>query len=934
MRRLIGLTCAWLLFTVPLSASGSATRPVDYHDYSTWKSIRDVTLERSARWAAYALVPAMGDSELYVRALRAATEYHQSRGREPVFSADGTYVAFRIAPPDAEVRVADRDETPDAKRPKSGLGIMNLATGTVIRTERVRSFSIAREANVIAALIEPSPAPSASPAEKATAAASPAASATAAAHGPGKAGDGTLIVQPLGGVASTPIENVTDYSIAADGSRVAYVVQTTADERLVVRELANTHDVIVATGVAHLRSPVFSPDGRTIAFLRDPDAYNESIKRETGARHPNRLVLSDAATGATIDVPLGTLFTSDAQLPQFSDDGKKIAFLTTDVPKPLASGAPKRIDLDMWYARSGKLPTQLRREAADPMNATYRALYDRTSGKTTQLATPSVPNVAVSGDASAAFGFTSVPYEKEATWAEPRVDIYRIDVTTGARTLLARNIQETERFISPDGAFVAAYDPHRRSWFRVRLTDGSRAEIGAKRVRAEREDDDHPGEPPAYGAAGWTAAGRFVFYDRYDVWSAADDGSSLTNLTRGEGRSTKRMFRLLDPRSDLPTTAFVSARPVSATSFTVFDERTKDAGFATLDGTRLVVGALEPALIARPSISRDGSQLVFTKESFGVPPDLFTSGPSLVAAQRISQANPPFSALAWGHARLIDYTNARGEKLRATLILPANFNPKSRYPMLVYVYEKLSDDLNTFYPPATGTIPTLSRYASNGYIVLMPDIRYHVGHTSASAVDCVTSAIDVVEKLGFVDAKRIGMAGHSYGGYEVNALVTHSNVFRAVESGASDSNLVSLYGGFWESGDVQQSYYEVSQGRIGATPWARPDLYTENSPIYFVGRVKTPYLRLQNTNDGAVPYAQGVEFFSALRRAGKEAYMFSFIGEQHGLVNQRNKDYWTVHMDEYFDYFLLGAARPSWLDEPSNFERRGERNIETLFTPR
>jgi len=366
----------------------------------------------------------------------------------------------------------------------------------------------------------------------------------------------------------------------------------------------------------------------------------------------------------------------------------------------------------------------------------------------------------------------------------------------------------------------------------------------------------------------------------------------------------------------------------------VFDERTKDGGFATLDGTRLAVAALEPARIAGPSISRDGSQLVFTKESFGVPPDLFTSGPSLVAAQRISQANPQFAGLAWGHARLIDYTNARREKLRATLILPANFNPKSRYPMLVYVYEKLSDDLNAFYSPATGTVPTLSRYASNGYVVLMPDIRYHVGHTSASAIDCVTSAIEAVEKLGFVDAKRIGMAGHSYGGYEVNALVTHSNVFRAVESGASDSDLVSLYGGFWESGDVQQSYYEVSQGRIGATPWARPDLYTENSPIYFVDRIKTPYLRLQNTNDGAVPFGQGVEFFTALRRAGKEAYTFSFIGEQHGLKNQHNKDYWTVHMDEYFDYFLRGAARPSWLDEPSNFEHRGERNIEALFTPR
>ncbi len=177
------------------------------------------------------------------------------------------------------------------------------------------------------------------------------------------------------------------------------------------------------------------------------------------------------------------------------------------------------------------------------------------------------------------------------------------------------------------------------------------------------------------------------------------------------------------------------------------------------------------------------------------------------------------------------------------------------------------------------------------------------------------------------------MAGHSYGGYEVNALVTHTNLFRAVESGASDSDLPSLYGGFWQSGDVQQEYYERGQGRIGATPWGRPDLYVENSPLFFVGRVRTPYLRIQDDQDGFVPYGQGVEFFTALRRAGKEAYMFSFIGENHGLAKQPNKDYWTVHLDEFFDHFLLGTPTPDWMTHNGSYEHRGERDVDALFTP-
>ena len=242
-------------------------------------------------------------------------------------------------------------------------------------------------------------------------------------------------------------------------------------------------------------------------------------------------------------------------------------------------------------------------------------------------------------------------------------------------------------------------------------------------------------------------------------------------------------------------------------------------------------------------------------------------------------------------------------------------------------------DCTQYVVPQSGTVVNLARYANHGYVVLQPDIRYRIGHTTASAVDCVGSAVKHVVAMGFVDPKRIGMAGHSYGGYEVNALVTHTNIFRAVESGASDSDLPSLYGGFWQSGDVQQAYYERSQGRIGATPWDRPDLYVENSPLFFVQHVHAPYLRIQNDQDGSVPYGQGVEFFTALRRAGKEAYMFSFIGENHGLAKQPNKDYWTVHLDEFFDHFLLGAPRPDWMNHNGSFETRGERDVESLFTP-
>ena len=738
--------------------------------------------------------------------------------------------------------------------------------------------------------------------------------------------------------------------MSADGSRVAYVVQTTADESLHVREVATGADRIVEHGVAHLAAPALSSDGTSLAYLRDPTAYvKDAPKKETGARAPFRLMVADTRSGAPVEafgtatpgIPART-FASDAVPPEFSADGGRLAFATADVPTPRPSSAPARVDLDFWYWRDGELPTQLRHEAEDPRHGAYLALYDVASHHVAQLESAAVPNVTLTKDARYALGVSNVPYAKLATYDDTYSDVYRIDVTTGARTLLLRRAKGDPPELSPGGRYAVGYDPLRRSWYTLRMSDGRRAWITDPRtIRAAVEDDDHPSPPPAYGYGGWTPGDRAVLvYDRYDVWSVAPDGDRApVALTGRAGRAAQRIYRVVDPSTDEAAGIFAGRRPVFAVApyvLSVTDDRTKAQGFATLTGaaaqTPRTTMLLDRA-IGEPLRSRDGRRLVFTEQRFDTFPDLWSSGALPIAATRVSDANPQASGYAQGHARLIDYTNARRERLRAVLITPDGFDPHRRYPMLVYVYEKMSDGLHRYWMPASGTGVNLARYANHGYVVLEPDIRYRIGHTTASAVDCVTSAVRRVVAMGFVDPARIGMAGHSYGGYEVNALVTHSTIFRAVESGASDSDLPSLYGGFWESGDVQQAYYERGQGRIGATPWSRPDLYVENSPLFFVDRVRTPYLRIQDDKDGFVPYGQGVEFFTALRRAGKEAYMFTFVGENHALAKQANKDYWTVHLDEFFDHFLLGTPRPDWMNHNGSFEHRGEREVESLYTP-
>jgi dipeptidyl aminopeptidase/acylaminoacyl peptidase len=976
----LALACVLGPASAPADAPGK--KLLDYHAYAAWRQIRDVRLTRDGRLLAYALVAAEADGEIVVRELGGTATFRAPRGHAPVFSADGRFVVYRISPPVADVKAADRASLPADQRPKDGLGFADVSDVAVARAtavERVRSFALARDGSALAYLLEPSPSPSASahpsmlptspasalpsaaptrgpgvappatsPSPHPAASASPQPSASPAAKGPDKDAETTLVIRRLGQPDSATVANVSSYAVSADGSRVAYVVRTKSDESIHLREVAGGNDRVLAHGTAHLASPVLSNDGATLAYLLDPTAYDASIKKDAGARSPYRLMIADARSGDVTEALSGTpsavgpqTFASDARAPEFSADGKRLAVWTANVPTPRPTSAPARVDLDFWYWRDGKLPTQLRREAEDPKNGAYLALYDIAAHKLTQLADPAVPDVDLAGDARFALGVSNVPYEKLVTWDDAYWDVYRVDVATGARTLIARRLKGDSPELSPGGRYAAGYDPLRRAWFTLRLADGRKAWITDPRVvRAAREDDDHPAPPPPYGFGGWLPGDRAALvYDRYDVWLVSPDGGRPVELTDGAGRAAKRIYRVARPRTDEPDSAFVPDRPVYVRApylLSVVDDTTKASGFASLASLaaqRPRTTLLLDKAVGVPWRGRDGGPLVFTEARFDEFPDLWTAADVPTSAQRVSDADPQEAQYGWGHAKLIDYTNGRGQKLRAILIVPDGFDRHRKYPMLVYVYEKMSDELHAYVTPASGTIVNLARYANHGYVVLEPDITYRIGHTTASAVDCVSSAVRRVVAMGFVDPKRIGMAGHSYGGYEVNALVTHTNIFRAVESGASDSDLPSLYGGFWQSGDVQQQYYERSQGRIGATPWDRPDLYVENSPLFFVGRVHTPYLRIQDDQDGFVPYGQGVEFFTALRRAGKEAYMFTFIGENHGLAKQPNKDYWTVHLDEFFDHFLLGTPTPDWMTHNGSYEHRGERDVDALFIP-
>ena len=337
--------------------------------------------------------------------------------------------------------------------------------------------------------------------------------------------------------------------------------------------------------------------------------------------------------------------------------------------------------------------------------------------------------------------------------------------------------------------------------------------------------------------------------------------------------------------------------------------------------------------LGAPTKAKHAETLVFTESRFDEFPDLWVSDTNFASPQKVSNANPQQADFVWGKAENIKYINADGKTLNAMLIKPENFDPTKKYPMMVYIYEELSQGLHGYRAPNVGTSVNLSRYVSNGYIVLQPDIVYETGLPGAER--------DEVRDPGDPDGGAAGLhrsEAHRHPGPLVGRLPDHlhdhadRHLSPPCRRARRCSNMISAYGGIrWGTGMVRQFQYEKTQSRIGATPWDAPLQFIENSPIFWVERINTPYLSIHNDADDAVPWYQGIEFNLAMRRLGKEAYMFNYNGEPHGLRNRDNMKHWTVHMDEFFDHYLLGKPRPAWMDKGVSFLDKGTRDVSALF---
>jgi dipeptidyl aminopeptidase/acylaminoacyl peptidase len=861
-----------------------------------------------------------------------------------VFTADSRFLVFGTEPTKAEITKAKKEKKKPEDMPKNGIGFMDLSSGTVAQVERVKNFQVPEDGSGFVAYLmeakpEEKPAPAAkdpaAPAQPTAQASTSPAQATGTRPGgarpPKKKEYGTdLILRNTTAGTDRVFNDVLDYTFSKDAKTLAFTVASKKEETngvYVVTPQTDAAPVALVAGKGKYQKLTWDEEQTELAFISDKDdaeakqpkfkvyLWNRSSGAMDGqASHRLANVANEIVSIGTPGFRKDFVVSEKANL-SFSLDGSHLFLGAAPPPEPEKNpdeGIPadEKVNVDLWHWKDDYIQPIQKVRAEQERNRSYRAVYLTKEKKFVQLADEAMDGVFPSNDGRFAIGNDNRAYRVMSDYDPGFSDSYLVNTADGSRKLIGSK----RRFgmsISPGSKYAIFFDG--KDWNSYALTDGRVVNLTKDLgVAFYDEDTDTPSMPGSYGLAGWTKDDREVLiYDRYDIWQVSPDGSGAKNLTDGVGRKEKITLRYvrLDPKER-------SIDPAKVMLLHANNEETYDSGFYR---DKVNAGLPQKLIMAakdfnNPTKAKDADVLMLTASRFDEFPDVWVTGPDFKDLKKVSNGDAQRAKFNWGTSELVRFKNIDGVPLKGLLLKPDNFDPKRKYPMIVYIYEKLSQGLNAFRNPGPGTSINATYYVSNGYLVYMPDIVYTIGYPGQSAMKCVLPGIQAVIDKGFVDENAIGIQGHSWGGYQIAYMVTQTNRFKAAAPGALVANMTSAYSGIrWGSGLPRQFQYERSQSRIGGSLWDYPLRFVENSPVFRADRVKTPLLMLHNDEDDAVPWYQGIEYYLALRRLNKEVYMFNYNGEKHGLRRRINQKDYTRRLQEFFDHFLKGAPAPEWM---------------------
>jgi dipeptidyl aminopeptidase/acylaminoacyl peptidase len=802
---------------------------------------------------------------------------------------------------------------------------MNLSDGKVLLVERIKSFSLPEEASGWTAYLKEEPKKEEKkktdePVEE---------------EKPEKQEEpekdekkdkkkyGTsLILRSLKDGKETEFKDVMLYRFKKDGKFLFYTVSSKENpetDGLYLYDPKKALSKALLSGKGDYKSWAMDKNETRMAFLADKDDHDPEnpIFQLYGWKQGESEASLWVSHKSTPGFPEG-MAVSDKSDISFSRDGSIVMFGIKEIPEQKKEEEEEeeeeKAKFDLWHWNDPFPQPQQKNMAQRVRNNTWESVYHIDKNTFVKLADEDLPDVELNEKGHVAFGESNLPYSKRVSYDGSYSDIYVVDPQTGARTLVKKDLYRGAN-LSPSGRYVYWFTE--KDWYVYNITSKTTKNITESlKVSFTQHDWDRPQPLGSYGTAGWTDDdSTFLVYDRYDIWEITPDGSQARLVTEGFGRKNNLSLRYV--RLDLDETTI---DPDKTLLLRATQQDTMAQGFYQdkIKGKNppRKLTMLDKAFGRRLIKAKNADKILYTLSSFDEYPDIWISDLAFQKTAKVTDLGQQTKPFIWGKAELLDFQSSDGKPLKGILIKPENFDASQKYPLMVYIYETLHQGFHSFRNPSPGSSVNPSYYVSNGYIIWMPDIEYDTGYPGKDALKCVLPGIQMLIRKGYIDPEAIGIQGHSWGGYQIAYMITQTNIFAAVEAGAPVSNMTSAYGGIrWASGMVRQFQYERTQSRLGASLWEVPMRYIENSPLFWADKVQTPIMMMHNDEDGAVPWYQGIEYIMALRRLDKEAYMFNYNGEAHGLRKRVNQKDWTQRMAEFFDHHLKGKPAPKWMTD-------------------
>ncbi len=954
------------------AANAQNKKPLTHAVYDGWKSVGERAISNNGRFVVYSIVPQEGNGLLVINNTDNGHKREIERGYAPLISQDSRYVFFKIKARYQDTRQARIKKKKPDEMPKDSMAMVTLATDSIIKIPMVKSFKAPEKGSGWVAYLAEKPLPDTSAKKnipdslkmkidglvkiadsllrksldsvkgKVEKAEVIAATQKAVEEIYKKAND--LFIDAEGDdAAADKIQEGTDLSVKNlltdkirkfklvseyyfDKSGTKLLIETTKAPKdtfskasVMLYNLETDKIDTIMKGFNDAKNFVFDEAGQQLAFVAERDSTTKSLQKFYKLWYYKNGFDSTilGADRNTAGIFKGNTISENADL-KFSKDGKKLFFGTASIvaPKDTTLVDFELARLDVWTYNDDYLQPQQLKQLPQELKRSYSAVMVPGQNKLTQLGTDSSENISVINEGNADFVLAqSTKGNRIASQWEGRAltNAFLINVNTGKSSLISKN--NIERLTaSPMGKYIYWYDPVKQNYFAYNTANASIKNITDKiKIPLYDTENDVPDYANAIGVAGVLADDKYILIqDEYDIWKVDPTAiDAPVNITNGFGRKNKIKFDYVDTD---PEKRFID--PTEKILLRSQNKTNKNAGFYTVN-----VGEVkDPALLntsahsfSAPVKAKDSEKYIFSQSDINAS-ELYVTN-DFIQSTKLTDIAAQQKDYNWLTADLMRWKMFDGKMSEGLLFKPENFDPTKKYPVILYFYERNADLLYNYRAPApSASTINIPYFVSNGYIVFDPNIYYKKGEPGQSAYNSVVSAAKMLAKMPWVDSNRMAIQGQSWGGYQVAYLVTKTNMFRAAGAGAPVSNMTSAYGGIrWGVGINRQFQYEKTQSRIGATLWQRPDLYIKNSPLFAADKIKTPLLLMHNDADGSVPWYQSIELFTAMKRLNKKVWLLEYNGEDHNLVERKNRKDLSVRLGQFFDYYLKDAPAADWI---------------------